>query len=246
LLLACLAGAFLLPVAAPRSRGAEGVAKGLPDAYEKVMTEAAHAFLARDFKTALAQLDEADEIVPNTPMALNTRGAIAIEEKHFDEGRKYCEAALVQAPKYFPARFNLGEIPFLQKQYAEARKVFSELLAEDPKNELLAYRVFLTYLLEKNDAAAKAELDKMKLPGTTGAGYYAHGAWEFAHGNSKKAMIWLHAGDFIYSPDQNLYLAEVLCDLGWIGRPKPALPAESPAAVEKQKSVDGGQGAAGS
>ncbi len=203
------------------------------------MENVVRAFLARDFKLTLARLAVADQIIPDTPMALNTRGAIAIEEKRYDEGQKFCEAALKKDSTFFPAQFNLAEIPFQKKDYAGARKIFRHLLGEEKRPdsiELLQYRVFLTYVLEKNDDAALEELDRMKFPSVTGAYYYAHAAWEFAHGNQTEALSWVYSGDWVFSRAKNTYFADVMYDLGWLTRPEPR--AASRPADEKSPTAE--------
>jgi tetratricopeptide (TPR) repeat protein len=191
---------------------------GYPAAYTAALAKAFDCFHTRDFVAAARYLDEADRAVPQTPPVLNARGAIAIEKRHFEEGAKYCIAALEKDPQFFLARFNLGEIPFMQKRYAEARPLYEEVLAAQPSNELVQYRIFLTYLLEKNDATAQESLARIRYPGDTGAYYYAHAAWEFAHGNATEAMRWINAGDWIFSKVKNVYLADPLVDLGWLKR----------------------------
>jgi tetratricopeptide (TPR) repeat protein len=112
---------------------------------------------------------------------------VAIEERRFEEGRLLCEKALKDDPKFFPARFNLCEIPFVQGKYAGARHMFQKLLDEYPKNDLLKFRVFLTYLLEKNETAAGEHLDRLPFLSNTPVYYYAQAAWAFAHGKPDEA-----------------------------------------------------------
>jgi len=189
-----------------------------PPAYNVAVGKAFECFHTRDFVAAMKYLDEADRAVPQTPAVLNARGAIAIEKRQFDQGAKYCIAALEKDPQFFLARFNLGEIPFMQKRYPEARALYEEVLAAQPSNELVQYRIFLTYLLDKNEASAHAALNRIRYPGDTGAYYYAHAAWEFSRGNTTEAVRWLNAGDWIFSKEKNIYLADPLADLGWIKR----------------------------
>lgn len=189
-----------------------------PPAYVEVMRSAIRAFLARDFPGAVKKLQQADKMFPDTIYALNMRGAIAIEQKQLEEGARYCREALQKDPKFFPARFNLAEIPFVQRKYPEARKMFEELLEEDRDNELLQYRVFMTYLLEGNDEAAKKALDAIKFPSNTASYYYANAAWEFAHGNEEKARGWVRSGDWVFPPSRNTNFSDVLYDLGWLKR----------------------------
>ena len=103
-------------------------------------------------------------------------------------------------------------------------------------SELLQYRVFLTYVLEKNDDAALEELDRMKFPSVTGAYYYAHAAWEFAHGNQTEALSWVYSGDWVFSRAKNTYFADVMYDLGWLTRPAPR--AASRPADEKSPTAE--------
>ncbi|MHA3772002.1 tetratricopeptide repeat protein [Verrucomicrobiota bacterium sgz303538] len=212
-----LALAMCLPLGAIAQT--DELSKLYPPAYVEIMEKAIRSFLARDYDGAVRLLDQADQLFAAGVHSLNMRGAIAIERKQFDEGAKYCQQALKQDPKFFPARFNLAEIPFVQKKYAEARTGFQKMLDEDPQNELLEYRVFLTYLLEGNDDAAKKALDEIKFPSNTASYYYANAAWEFAHGNEEKALGWIRSGDWVFPPSRNQNFADVLYDVGWLKRP---------------------------
>jgi tetratricopeptide (TPR) repeat protein len=196
----------------------------LPPAYHQAIQEAVRRFHARDFDATLARLDEADKLAPANAITLNVRGAIAIERRQFDQGTRLLRDALKLDPKFFPARFNLGEIPFLQKRYAEARQIFEDLLVDDPGNELLLFRIFLTFLLEGNEEAARTALTKIKFPGDTGAYYYAQAAWEFSRGNEPEAQKWIKSGDWVFTREKNIYFADVFYDLGWLKRDAPTAP----------------------
>lgn len=189
-----------------------------PPAYQDAMKEAITAFHDRDYGTAIKVLDRADLLLAPTPLSLNTRGAVAIERKDFVEGERLCRAALQQDAKFFPARFNLGEIPFVKGDYAEARRIYQEILDEDERNELVGYRIFLTHLMEKDYETAKRLLDAMRFPSDTAAYYYAHAAWDFAHAREEKARGWIRSGDWVFPRTRNLYFADVLYDLGWMKR----------------------------
>jgi tetratricopeptide (TPR) repeat protein len=147
------------------------------------------------------------------------RGAVAIEERRFEEGRNLCIEALKLDPKFFPARFNLAEIPFVKGNYAEARNIFQRLEEENPRDELLQFRIFLTYLLEKNEAAAKDALDRVPFLSNTPVYYYSYAAWEFAHGNAKAGKDWVDRGNWVFPPFKTRNYADVFYDLGWLARP---------------------------
>jgi len=204
--------------------------RNFPPAYINALRDSMRSFSERDFPTAIALVDKADTLHPATPMSLNVRGAVAIEEHRFEEGRTFCLEALKQDPHFFPARFNLAEIPFVQGKYAEARNIFQKLQDEHPKDELLQFRIYLTYLLEKNDSAAKDALEKVPFLSNTPIYYYSHAAWEFAHGNEKGAREWVDHGNWVFPPFRTRNFADVFYDLGWLQRGVVSTPTAPPAA----------------
>jgi tetratricopeptide (TPR) repeat protein len=204
------------------SASSKGPPQTYPQRYQLLIVEAMDRFQARDFKGALKYADKADEILPPTIWSLNIRGAIAIEQRDFVNGAKYCKDALRLDPDFFPARFNLCEIPFLQEKYAEARalwnRMYDETKKDDPTIELLAYRIFLTYLLEKDFDHAKEWMGKIPFPSQTAAYHYANAAWERQHGNMAKWDEWLQSAAFVWDEAKRSAFTDVLIQLGWMKR----------------------------
>jgi tetratricopeptide (TPR) repeat protein len=192
-----------------------------PQPYVRAVAEAVRAFQARDWPRTIAALDKADKILPPTPMTLNLRGALLIEDRKFDEGTKLCEQALKIDPKFYPARFNLAEIPLMQKNYVEARTRFRKFVEENPKDELARFRVFLTYLLERNYDDSRKELDQIPFPGDTPAYYFANASWEFAHDRADEAKKWLGRANWTFGPDKSSNFLNSLYEIGWIKREEP-------------------------
>ena len=207
------------------SHAVEDPLRNYPADYAKLLRDAMRSFSERDFPTAIALIDKADTMHAPTATALNVRGAVAIEQRRFEEGRALCIEALKLDPKFFPARFNLAEIPFVKGNYAEARNIFQKLEEEHPRDELLQFRIYLTYLLEKNDAAAKEALERVPFLSNTPIYYYSHAAWEFAHGNSKMGKDWIDRGNWVFPPFKTRNYADVFYDLGWLPRPGSAAAA---------------------
>lgn len=195
-----------------------------PPIYLGYIRDAMRAFAARDFESAIALVNKADGNFQVTPVALNVRGAVAIEQRKFAEGRDLCDKALKLDSNFFPARFNLCEIPFVQGQYAEARAMFEKLLEVYPKNDLLKFRIYLTHLLEKNEAVAAEQLEKMPFLSDTPVFYYANAAWAFAHGKPDEAKKWLSRGYDVFPPPRHMNFIDVFYDLGWMARPGEAKP----------------------
>ena len=197
-----------------------------PPTYIALIRQAMRAFNARDFEAALKLVDKADVTFQVTPVALNVRGAIAIEEKRYDEGREFCLKALKKDPKFYPARFNLCEMQFIQGKYAEARALFQNLRESHPDDDLLKFRIYLTFLLEKKDDVAQPYLDNIPQLGSSPLYYYAKAAWEFAHDNPTEGKKWLVSGRRIFPPRKHVNFIDVFFDLGWLKREDTAKKAE--------------------
>ncbi|MCX7869206.1 MAG: tetratricopeptide repeat protein [Terrimicrobiaceae bacterium] len=145
---------------------------------------------------------------------LNLQGAAYTKLKDYEAAKASFEAALKKAPGMFSATYNLGEILFLQRKYAEALAWFQGMLANDPRNELLQFKVFLSQLLSEDTEGARKTLSRMKFPGDTPAWYYASAAWELRRGNRGKASDYLDGARYIFPGKTEIY-EETFTDLGW-------------------------------
>ncbi len=194
----------------------------LPSRYIFLLSESMRRFQLRDFKGALTYVDRADEILPPTAWSLNIRGAAAIELRDFERGFKQCSDALKLDPGFFPAKFNICEIPFLQGKYAEARgfwlKLFTTIRPGESTAELVTYRIYLTYLLEKDFDRAKEWMEKIPFPSQTPAYQYANAAWARQKGDMGKWDEWLRSAAYIWPEEKRSEFADVLIQIGWLKR----------------------------
>ena len=204
------------------SLGAAPKLESYPQEYRERLAEMAKAFSERDFPATLAAIEILEKLQPPNAHTLNTRAAVAIEQHQYEEGRRLCLETLKLDPKYYPAKFNLGEIPLMEGKYPEARAIFQTLLNANPRDELVQFRIFLAYLLEKNDAAAREILGKLKFPSDTPAFYFANAAWEFTRGNQAEGKAWVERGNWVFGVPKSQNFSESLIQLGWIERPAPA------------------------
>ena len=228
-LLFTILGVFTLPLIAQEKTASPEPKQGqvYTKEYQMLVIEAMRSFQVHDYKAALALADKADTFLPPTPLTLNVRGAVAIEMRQFEEGLKYCQQALKLDPMFFPARFNLCEIPFLQGNYAEARRLWQSLhdnyrtdyprfTNDDGMPELLIFRIVICYLLEKDLVHAKDWLEKIPFPSVTPAYQYAHAAFAREQGDTAKWEEWIKSAAFIWPDNKRTNFMDVLVQLKWL------------------------------
>src|SRR5438874_5164993 len=193
--------------------------------------QALQAYEQRDFDSAAKLAEQADTAEPNQPQVLNLRGAILLEQQKYGEAEGFFNEALKVDPKFREAQFNLADVPFRNKDYAEARDRFQALLKQTPggdKNQaaqLINFKIFLTYLLEGKDSRAQKLMEQFQFSGDTPALYYAEAAWEFKHDNVEKGNDWVASARKIYPSASNALYAGGFYDLGWL---KSAMAVSSP------------------
>src|SRR5437763_5178608 len=205
---------------------------------EAMYDRAYRAFDSANYVQALKELDAIDARTPDLAASQNLRGVIYMRQGIYDKA----EAALSEAnnldPKFWNARFNLAEIPFLKKDWSEARKGFQELLTSNAgelqgeATQLIQYKILLTYLLEGNDTMGDSILAKVELSTDTPAVHYAHAARSLQRQNIPDAKNWISAAEKNFSPQLNKLFAESLYEIGWLqkqpGQQRPAVQLLSP------------------
>jgi Flp pilus assembly protein TadD len=215
---------------------------------EEMYNTAYHAFDAGKFPEALKQLDAIDARQPDLAASKNLRGVILMRQGNYDQA----EAALTEAaridPKFWNASFNLAEIPFLKKDWAEARKRFEQLLSTGQSDlakeasQLIQYKILLTYLMESKSNMVDSILAKLELSPDTPAVDYVKAAVALQQKNEGEAKDWINAAEKNYSPQLNKLFAESLYEIGWMEKPagqrRASLPLMTAAErTEKTKAV---------
>ncbi|MGH8101263.1 MAG: tetratricopeptide repeat protein, partial [Chthoniobacterales bacterium] len=84
---------------------------------EAMYSKAFRAFEANNFSEALKQLDEIDARQPEVAESHNLRGVILMRQASYDQAETSLQEAVRIDPKFWNARFNLAEIPFLKKNW---------------------------------------------------------------------------------------------------------------------------------
>src|SRR5213083_2676165 len=215
---------------------------------EEMYNKAFRDFDANNFPQALKELDAIDARQPELAPSQNLRGVILMRQCNYDKA----EAALLEAaridPKFWNARFNMAEIPFLRKDWPEARNRFEQLLSSGESDlakeasQLIQYKILLTYLLEGKDDMVDSIQAKLELSPDTPAVDYVKAAVALKQKNQKEAKDWIGVAEKNFSPQLNKLFAESLFEVGWLEKPtgqaRASLPLMTAAKrAEKTKAV---------
>src|SRR6267142_3275297 len=205
---------------------------------EAMYDKAFRAFDGNNFPDALKELDAIDARQPDLAESQNLRGVIMMRQGIYDKAEAALHEALRIDSKFWNARFNLAEIPFLKKEWAEARKRLQELLTSNAAElqgeatQLIQYKILLTYLLEGNDTMVDSILAKFELSPDTPAVHYANAAISLQGHNIPDAKNWMSAAEKNFSPQLNKLFAEALYEIGLLqkqpGQQRPAVQLLSP------------------
>jgi Flp pilus assembly protein TadD len=239
--------ALVLGSFAANSFAAENVAPTKAE-LEEMYNAAYKAFDANTFSDALKQLDAIDARQPDLAASKNLRGVILMRQGDYDQAETALQDAARIDPKFWNARFNLSEIPFLKKDWAEARKRFEQLLSSGQSDlakeasQLIQYKILLTYLMEGKGNMVDSILAKLELSPDTPAVDYVKAAVALQQKNENEANDWITAAQKNFSPQLNKLFAESLYEVGWLQKPagtgRPSLPLMTAAErSEKTKAV---------
>src|SRR5213080_2751323 len=215
---------------------------------EEMYNGAYKAFDAKKFSEALKQLDAIDARQPDLAASRNLRGVILMRQGNYDQAETTFQEAARIDPKFWNARFNLAQIPFLKKDWGEARKRFEQLLSSGESDlakeasQLIQYKILLTYLMEGKGNMVDSILAKLELSPDTPAVDYVKAAVALQQKNQKEANDWISAAQKNFTPQLNKLFAESLYEIGWLEKPageaRPSLPLMTAAErSEKTKAV---------
>ena len=208
----------------------------LESMYDKAFRE----FDAGNYEQALKDLDAIDARQPDLAESQNLRGVIHMRQKEYDKAEVALRKALSADPKFWNARFNLAEVPFLQRNWPEARKRFQELLAgnaselQGEATQLIQYKILITHLVEGKENMVDAMLAKFELTPDTPAAHYANAALALQNKSEAEAKEWLTKAEKNFSPQLNKLFAESLYSVGWLEKPA----GQSRAAIELNSAAD--------
>ena len=211
----------------------------------KAELEAMYAAAAREVNTgnyhaALEKLDAIDARQPDMAAAHNLRGVTLMRLREFGPAETALRKARELDPDLWEARFNLAEVPFLRKNWAEARRRF-EALAEGQSEEvqgatgdLIQFKILLTYLLEGKEKNAAGILERLQASSASPAYSCGQAALAFQRRDEAAAKAALQAAETSFSARLNQLFVESFYEVGWMKKPAGA----GPVALEVDSLAD--------
>lgn len=187
------------------------------DILENLVQSAVADFQLEKYEPALKALGEANAMQPNSPMILNLIGAVYTKQKKYDAAEKEFLDTLAVDPRFFPAKFNLGEIKFLRKDYAQALSYFEAMRMDYPQEELIDFKIVLSKLMLDQKEEAQRAINKMKFPGNSPAWYYANAAYHLKNGEKSEGMKYVNTARKIFATQTSIY-DESLHDSGLLAK----------------------------
>ncbi|MFV0337589.1 MAG: hypothetical protein ACK5LK_05015 [Chthoniobacterales bacterium] len=170
--------------------------------------DALNAFYKEDYGRAEVALQKAIKVFPNDINAFNLLGAIKTKQKEWKDARAAFYRALNIDPSYFPSRYNIGEIDFLQGNFQASYDYFKKLQSDYDNNELIGFKLVLLNLKLDKKEAAEEEFKKLPYPGSTAAWYYAQAALAVFNGDKSKAHKYISSAQTFYpeNEEDNIFL----------------------------------------
>ena len=207
--------------------------------------KAFQAFDAANYDEALTALDAIDARQPDLAESLNLRGVVYMRQGKYDRAEATLRKALSIEPKFWNAGFNLAEIAFLKKDWAEARNRFEVLIARENEgmqsemSQLIQYKILLTFVLQGKENMVDWILNQFELAKGSPALYYSNAAIALQHGNQKEATEWMSAAKKHFAAPLNELFAESFYEIGWMQRPagKPRAALEITSAAERAERL---------
>lgn len=175
--------------------------------FQKKLGEAQRLFGQKRVFEALDKITEAEAIFTDSPDLMNLKGACQVEFRNFDKAMECFKKADELAPGQITILFNIAELNFVTKEWAEAEKNLTAILAKTGE-DLSGGSLQMARLIEFKLLLAKIKLGKMEEAAEMATQYsylddspypyYAEAAIEFAKGNDIKAEAAMARGTRVF------------------------------------------------
>ena len=201
-----LAVCLVIQAGSPACASSDGSVALSADA--SIQTSSA-ALEKKNYSGALSALEPALLQRPSDPVVLNLRGAILTKMNDYSGAQASYEEALKADPDFFPARYNLGALLALRREWDPAISYFRNLLIEQPNNELIQFKLLLLLLRQHADQPLQDRLFSSESPSSTPAWYYAKAARAYQKGNPAEAARYLEVARSVFGDHTGIFQEEL-------------------------------------
>ncbi len=198
----------------------------LPEEKRKEFTqhllEASKFFSQKRIFESLDELAKAEAIFPDSPEIENIRGSCYVEFRDFDRAREIFEKALELSPDSPTVLFNIAEVDFCARNWAEAEKEFTELLPKLTKEQksmrdLVEFKILLCKIKTDQLDEARKLVDKHGFMDDSPYHFFAQAAIAFQDDDKVAAEQWLARALRIFRNPQILApWQDTLIEFGYI------------------------------
>lgn len=185
---------------------------------EVILRRVSLYFSQRRFAEAAEKLKEAEALRPDAPAVLEAKVGILAESGRIDEARTVLQRLLEREPNRFAYRYNKAELYMMEKRYGEARQCFEALREAHSDNDLVAFKIFLTYLGEKNEEKMMEWAHRLKRPQVTPYMYYTAAVLAFAEGDIPTGKRAILEAEQAFGRGKQKLLYHSLAEMGWVVR----------------------------
>jgi Tfp pilus assembly protein PilF len=186
-----------------------------------LLDEATQLMRENRYLPAMHDVVAALKLDPDNPAAYALRGNLFATKKMWTQAEADYATAIRLDRANLPLKFDLGQIDFAQKKYADARPFFAAAQPDPDIGDLAQYEVFLCDLLGGHEDVAAQELDVFNQVGSNASYYFANAAWSLTHHDKAKAREWLTSAGHIYTPYKFKLYADNLIGLADAGPTRP-------------------------
>ena len=159
--------------------------------YSKKLLEARRLFGDKRIFEAIDKANEAKAIFPDDPELLNLIGSCQVEFRNFDKAMEAFKKAQAQLPDQPQIYFNIAELNFVMKNWAEAEVNLAKVMTLTPPkaeksalqiNRITEFKLLLAKLKLNKVAEATAMSQKYDYLDDSPYPYYAQAAILFSQG----------------------------------------------------------------
>ncbi|GEM_PF-3965622 len=159
----------------------------------------------KDFARARQEIQKLEAEHPDDIRVLMLKGAVHAGERSYPEALDAFRTALDRAPNSAAAMMNLAEIEFVMGKYSEAETHYRKLLATQPKNPQIPFRLFLCAQITNDPAAAERYLNHPAIGTQSLEWHYMTAARELYSGNRETGLKILEKARLLFGEKSRPY-----------------------------------------